>query len=153
MAEKNIEKKNKIDNSKVNLQEILGDIKEVVSEEKESLFSVNEYKTVTLKKENLVESGRKKTSSTGMVSNEVDLVKLIKKIVKDEVRNLKLENETKNLSTAKKSTKSLNNITKNNSLTKTELLAISKKNNLSLSDKNTKSEILKELEAKNIKTS
>ena len=88
-----------------------------------------------------------------MVSNEVDLVKLIKKIVKDEVRNLKLENETKNLSTAKKSTKSLKNITKNNSLTKTELLAISKKNNLSLSDKNTKSEILKELEAKNIKTS
>ena len=125
MVEKNIEKKSKIDKNKVNLQEILGDIKEVVSEEKESLFSVNEYKTVTLKKENLVKSGRKETFSTGMVLNEVDLEKLIKKIVKDEMKNFQAKDETKNLTTLKRD--ECKEYPKKNSLTKTELLAICKK--------------------------
>ena len=48
MAEKKTAKK---ENSQVDLEEILGDIKTVVSGEKETLFKVSDYKTIKLKKE------------------------------------------------------------------------------------------------------
>ena len=51
MAEKKTVKK---ENTKVDLNEILGDIKTVVSGEKETLFKVSDYKTIKLKKENLI---------------------------------------------------------------------------------------------------
>ena len=54
MVEKKKTKKEKIENSQVDLKEILGDIKTVVSGEKETLFKVSEYKTIKLKKENLI---------------------------------------------------------------------------------------------------
>ena len=60
MAEKKTAKK---ENSQVDLEEILGDIKTVVSGEKETLFKVSDYKTIKLKKENLINSGKKSHSS------------------------------------------------------------------------------------------
>ena len=60
MAENKKAKKEKVENSHVDLNEILGDIKTVVSGEKETLFKVSEYKTIKLKKENLVSAGEKK---------------------------------------------------------------------------------------------
>ena len=56
MAEKKTAKK---ENSEVDLNEILGNIKTVVSEEKEALFKVSNYKTINLKKENLINPGKK----------------------------------------------------------------------------------------------
>ena len=52
MAEKSKAKKEKIESSRVDLKESLGDIKTVVSGEREALFKVSEYKTIKLKKEN-----------------------------------------------------------------------------------------------------
>ena len=59
MADKKTAKKEKIENGQVDLQEILGDIKTVVTGEKETLFKVSEYKTINLKKQNLVAKGNK----------------------------------------------------------------------------------------------
>ena len=53
-------KKEKIENGQVDLQEILGDIKTVVTGEKQTLFKVSEYKTINLKKQNLVAKGNKR---------------------------------------------------------------------------------------------
>ena len=50
MAQKKTAKKEKKENGKVDLKEILGDIKTVVSGEKETLFKVSEYKTINLKR-------------------------------------------------------------------------------------------------------
>ena len=58
MAEKKAAKK---ENSEVDLNEILGNIKTVVSEEKEALFKVSNYKIINLKKENLINPGKKKS--------------------------------------------------------------------------------------------
>ena len=49
MIEKKKAKKEKIENNQVDLKEILGDIKTIVSGEKETLFKVSEYKTIKLK--------------------------------------------------------------------------------------------------------
>ena len=59
MAEKKTAKKEKKENGRGDLKEILGDIKTVVSGEKETLFKLSEYKTINLKKENLVTAGEK----------------------------------------------------------------------------------------------
>ena len=48
MVEKKNAKKEKIENKQVDLKEILGDIKTVVSGETEPLFKVSEYKTIKL---------------------------------------------------------------------------------------------------------
>ena len=80
MAEKSKEKKEKIESSQADLKEILGDIKTVVSGEREALFKVSEYKTIKLKKENLVVSGKKKYSNDGMASNDKELENLVRKI-------------------------------------------------------------------------
>ena len=48
MADKKTAKKEKIENGQVDLQEILSDIKTVVTGEKETLFKVSEYKTCLL---------------------------------------------------------------------------------------------------------
>ena len=87
MAEKKTAKKEKIESSKVDLKEILGDIKTVVSGEKETLFKVSEYKTINLTKKNLVESGKKNDSLKLTSINNGKLESLIRSIVKDEIRS------------------------------------------------------------------
>ena len=82
MAEKSKAKKVKIESSQADLKEILGDIKTVVSGEREALFKVSEYKTIKLKKENLVTAGEKKNFSDRMNVNHKELENLVKKIVK-----------------------------------------------------------------------
>ena len=92
MGEKKTAKKEKLENSQADLQEILGDIKTVVSGEKETLFKVSEYKTINLKKENLVAKGNKRQSTEFSDINEKKLENLIRKIVRSELKN----NQTKN---------------------------------------------------------
>ena len=67
------EKKETIENNQVDLKEILGDIKTLVSGETETLFKLSEYKTIKLKKENLVSAGEKKYTS-GNINAEMDSV-------------------------------------------------------------------------------
>lgn len=146
MADKKTAKKEKIENGQVDLQEILGDIKTVVTGEKETLFKVSEYKTINLKKQNLVAKGNKRHSTEFIDINEKKLKDLIRKIVRSELKNF----QTKNKPDASKSekTKTNNEITISsdlNSLTKAKLLALSKENKLGLSSRNTKAVIIKEL--------
>ena len=152
MAEKSKAKKVKIESSQADLKEILGDIKTVVSGEREALFKVSEYKTIKLKKENLVAAGEKKYSIDGMTSNDKELENLIRKIVKSELKNFKIKDKTDSLKTEKKSTvKAVDDSSIINSLKKDELIALSKKNKLDLSGKNTKAEIIKKLKKNKIK--
>ena len=148
MAEKKTAKKEKKENGKVDLKEILGDIKTVVSGEKETLFKVSEYKTINLKKENLVTAGEKRQSHQSIDLNDKKLESLIRKIVRRELENFQSNNKSDNIKS--KSEKRKTNIgIKSNSglslLTKVDLLSLSKKNKLSLSSKHTKAEIINEL--------
>ena len=101
MEEKNKAKKEKIENSQVDLKEILGDIKTVVSEETETLFKMSEYKTIKLKKENLVASGEKKQSPVSVNLNDKELEKLVRKIVRKELKNFELKDKAGGLGTKK----------------------------------------------------
>ena len=142
----------KIESSQADLKEILGDIKTVVSGEREALFKMSKYKTIKLKKENLVAAGEKKYSIDGMTSNDKELENLIRKIVKSELKNFKIKDKTDSLKTEKKSTvKAVDDSSIINSLKKDELIALSKKNKLDLSGKNTKAEIIKKLKENKIK--
>ena len=87
MAEKKTAKKEKKENGNVDLKEILGDIKTVVSGEKETLFKLSEYKTIKLKKQNLVAKGNKRHSTEFTDINEKKLTDLIRKIVRSELKN------------------------------------------------------------------
>ena len=91
MADKKTAKKEKIENGQVDLQEILGDIKTVVTGEKETLFKVSEYKTIKLKKENLVSTGEKKYTPENINLNKKELENQIRKIVRSELKNIKPE--------------------------------------------------------------
>ena len=152
MAEKKTVKKEKIGNSQVDLQEILGDIKDVVSGEKETLFKVSEYKTINLKKENLVAKGKKRQSTEVIDLNNKNLEDLIRKIVRSEIKNIQRKNKAGPLMPEK--TNNGKEITRSpdlNSLTKAELLSLSKKNKLGLSGKDTKATIINELKKNNVK--
>ncbi len=146
MAEKKTAKKEKKENGRVDLKEILGDIKTVVSDEKDTLFKVSEYKTINLKKENLVTAGEKKHSHQSIDLDNKKLESLIRKIVRSELENFKSNNKSDSLKSEKRKT---NVGIKSNSglslLTKTDLLSLSKKNKLSISSKHTKAEIIDEL--------
>ena len=146
MAEKKTAKKEKKENGKVDLKEILGDIKTVVSGEKETLFKVSEYKTINLKKENLVTVGEKRHSPQSIDLNDKKLESLIRKIVRSELKNFQSNNKPDSLKSEKRK---INVGIKSNSglslLTKADLLSLSKKNKLSLSSKHTKAEIINEL--------
>ena len=146
MAEKKNAKKENKENAKVDLKEILGDIKTVVSEEKETLFKVSEYKTINLKKENLVTAGEKRQSHQSIDLNDKKLDRLIRKIVRSELENFQSNNKSDSIKSKKRKT---NVRIKSNSglslLTKVDLLSLSKKNKLSLSSKHTKAEIINEL--------
>ncbi len=146
MAEKKTAKKEKKENGKVDLKEILGEIKTVVSGEKETLFKVSEYKTINLKKENLVTAGEKRHSHQSIDLNDKKLESLIRKIVRSELENFQSNYKSDSLKSEKRKTdvgiKSNSGLSL---LTKADLLSLSKKNKLSLSSKNTKAEIINEL--------
>ena len=152
MVEKKKVKKEKIENSQVDLKEILGDIRTVVSGEKETLFKVSEYKTIKLKKENLVAAGEGEYSSGNINVDYKELENIIRKIVINELKNIKLKEKADGL--GQKNTKSVK-VTKNgtniSSLTKAELIALSKKNKLSIDSSNTKAEIIKKLKENKVK--
>ena len=152
MGEKKTAKKEKLENSQVDLQEILGDIKTVVSGEKETLFKVSEYKTINLKKENLVAKGNKRQSTEFIDINEKKLENLIRKIVRSELKNLQRKNKPDVLKSEKTKTSNETTISSDlNSLTKAKLLALSKKNKLGLSSRDTKAVIIKELKKVKVK--
>ena len=147
MVEKKKAKKEKIENSQVDLKEILGDIKTVVSGEKETLFKVNEYKTIKLKKEHLVASGENKQSPENINPNDKQLENLVRRIVRSELKNFELNNKDNGLRPKKtNAVKIIKAGSSMYSLTKSELIALSKKNKLTISSKNTKAEIIKNLE-------
>ena len=154
MAEKKTAKKEKKENGKVDLKEILGDIKTVVSGEKETLFKVSEYKTINLKKENLVTAGEKRHSHQSIDLNDKKLESLIRKIVRSELKNFQSNNQSDSLKSEKRKT---NVGIKSNSglslLTKADLLSLSKKNKLNLSSKHTKAEIINELKKNKVNSS
>ena len=152
MAEKSKAKKEKIENSQSDLKEILGDIKTVVSGEREALFKESEYKTIKLKKEHLVTAGEKKDPNEGMNINYKDLENLVRKIVRSEIKNFKIEDKADSFNPRKKSTVKVANVGSTmNSLKKDELIALSKKHKIHVSRKNTKAEIIKKLEENKIK--
>ncbi len=152
MAKKKTTKNEKIENSKADLKEILGDIKTVVSGEKETLFKVSEYKTIKLKKENLVTRGKKSHTIDSIDINDKKLEDLIRKIVRSELKNFQLKDTSDHLKLKKgKIDNGIKRTSALDTLTKTELLSLSKKNKLGLSSKNTKAEIIKELKKHKIK--
>ena len=152
MAEKKTAKKEKIENSKVDLKEILGDIKTVVSGEKESLFKLSEYKTIKLKKQNLVAKGNKRHSTEFADINETKLKDLIRKIVRSELKNFQTKNKPDVLKSEKTKTNNETSISDDlNSLTKAKLIALSKANKLNLSSRDTKAVIIKELKKNKVK--
>ena len=146
MAEKKTAKKEKKENGRGDLKEILGDIKTVVSGEKETLFKVSEYKTINLKKENLVTAVEKKHPHQSSYLDDKKLESLIRKIVRSELKYFQSNNKSDSLKSEKRKT---NVEIKSNSglslLTKADLLSLSKKNKLNLSSKHTKAEIINEL--------
>ena len=146
MIEKKKAKKEKIENNQVDLKEILGDIKTIVSGEKETLFKVSEYKTIKLKKENLVSAGEKKYLPENINLDKKELENLIRQIVRSELKAIKPQEGLGGLSSKKTKLVDTKKIASNiNSLTKAELIKLSKKNKLTVSSKNTKAEILKKL--------
>ena len=146
MIEKKKAKKEKIENNQVDLKEILGDIKTIVSGEKETLFKVSEYKTIKLKKENLVSAGEKKYLPENINLDKKELENLIRKIVRSELKAIKPQEGLGGLSSKKTKPVDTKKIASNiNSLTKAELIKLSKKNKLTVSSTNTKAEILKNL--------
>ena len=152
MAEKKTAKKGKIENGQVDLKEILGDIKTVVSGEKETLFKVSEYKTINLKKENLVAAGEKRHLSGLTDLKDKSLEKLIIKIVRSELKNFQIKDKADSLKLdITKTGNGEKRISDLGFLTKAKLLSLSKENKLSLSNKNTKAEIIKELKKNKIK--
>ena len=128
MAEKKTVKK---ENAKVDLNEILGDIKTVVSEEKETLFKVSNHKIINLKKENLINPGKKNQSSSLANFSNKELEELVKKIVRSELKNLQfMEKSPKPKSEKAKSVNKTKSGASMDLLTKKELLSLSKKKTL-----------------------
>ena len=149
MADKKTAKREKIENGQVDLQEILGDIKTVVTGEKETLFKVSEYKTINLKKQNLVAKGNKIHATKFIDISDKKLEDLIRKIVRSELKNFQTKNKPDALKSEKSKTSNETTISSDlNSLTKAKLLALSKKNKLGLSSRDTKAVIIKELKKK-----
>ncbi len=152
MSEKKKVRKEKIENNKVDLKEILGNIKNVVSEEKETLFKVDEYKTINLKKENLVFAATKKQSDKLIEPNSKEFDSLVRKIVRSELKNFQLKDKLASSKSEKiDSVRGGRGSSSFDLLTKAELISLSKKNKLGLNNKNTKAEIIKELKEKKIK--
>ena len=144
------------DNLKQNheaLEEILGDIKDVVSEETETRFKVQmEHKVIKLKKSDLVDfkSGNK-NESAGSNLDKIELESLIRKIVREE-----LIKKSENLLVKRKKNNELDSSKKEVSykfgkMTKVQLEEIGRKSGIELDRRKTKVALIKELEANGIK--
>ena len=152
MIEKKKAKKEKIENNQVDLKEILGDIKTIVSGEKETLFKVSEYKTIKLKKENLVSAGEKKYTPETINLDKKELENLIRKIVRSELTTIKPEKGLGGLTSKKTKPVETKKIASNmNSLKKAQLIALSKKNKVNVNSTDTKAEIIRKLKENKVK--
>ena len=99
----------------------------------------------------MINSGKKSHSSAVANHNNEGLEELVKKIVRSELKNLQfLEKSPKPKSEKAKTIDKRKSGVSMDLLTKTELLSLSKKNNLALNSKNTKAEIMKELKQNKI---
>ena len=99
----------------------------------------------------MINSGKKNHSSPVANQNYKELEELVKKIVRRELKNLQfLEKSPKPNSEKAKNFDKRKSGSSMDLLTKTELLSLSKKNNLQLNSKNTKAEIIKELKRNKI---
>ena len=144
------------DNLKKNheaLEEILGDIKDVVSEETETRFKVQvEQKVIKLKKSDLVDfNSGNKNGSAGSRIDKIELESLIRKIVREELIK-KSENllvKTKKNNELDASRKEVSH--KFGKMTKVQLEEIGRKNGIELDRRKTKATLIKELVANGIK--
>ena len=135
------------------LEEILGDIKDVVSEETETRFKVQiEQKVIKLKKSDLVDSKYvNKNGSVGSYIDKSELELLIRKIVRQEIIK---KDET--LLGKSKENRELVPSTKKESyqfskMTKVQLEEICRKSGIELDRRKTKAALIKELQAKGVK--
>jgi len=135
------------------LEGILGDIKDVVSEETETRFKVQiEQKVIKLKKGDLVDSNSvNKDGSVGLSIDKSQLESLIRKIVRQEIIK---KDET--LLGKSKENRELVPSTKKESyqfskMTKVQLEEIGRKNGIELDRRKTKAALIKELKAKGVK--
>ena len=144
------------DNLKKNheaLEEILGDIKDVVSEETETRFKVQvEQKVIKLKKSDLVDfNSGNKNGSAGSRIDKIELESLIRKIVREE-----LIKKSENLLVKRKKNNELDSSWKEvpykfGKMTKVQLEEIGRKNGIELDRRKTKETLIKELEANGVK--
>ncbi len=144
------------DNLKQNheaLEEILGDIKDVVSEETETRFKVQmEHKVIKLKKSDLVDfSSVNKNELASSHIDKIELESLIRKIVREEL----IEKSDNLVVKTKKNNKLVSSGEKGSyqfsKMTKIQLEEIGRKSGIELDRRKTKVALIKELEANGIK--
>ena len=135
------------------LEEILGDIKEVVSEETETRFKVQaEQKIVKLKKSDLVNCKNKNsTGSEDTFINKMDLEAQIRKIVRQEIRKQKENSDGKQKDNKLKALSGKEKPNQLSEMTKAKLEEIGRERGIELDRRKTKASLIKELEAKGIK--
>ena len=135
------------------LEGILGDIKDVVSEETETRFKVQiEQKVIKLKKSDLVDSDFvNKNGSVGLSIDKSELESLIRKIVrqeiikKDEILLGKSKGNRELVYSKKKDSYEFGK------MTKAQLEEIGRKSGIELDRRKTKAALIKELQAKGVK--
>ena len=135
------------------LEGILGDIKDVVSEETETRFKVQiEQKVIKLKKGDLVDSNSvNKDGSVGLSIDKSELESLIRKIVRQEIIK-----KDEILLGKSKGNRELGHSKKKDSyefskMTKAQLEEIGRKSGIELDRRKTKAALIKELQAKGVK--
>ena len=135
------------------LEGILGDIKDVVSEETETRFKVQvEQKVIKLKKSDLVDCNSvNKDGSVGLSIDKSELESLIRKIVrqeiikKDEILLGKSKGNRELVYSKKKDSYQFSK------MTKVQLEEIGRKGGIELDRRKTKAALIKELQAKGVK--
>jgi len=135
------------------LEGILGDIKDVVSEETETRFKVQiEQKVIKLKKSDLVDCNSvNKEGSVRLSIDKSELESLIRKIVrqeiikKDEILLGKSKGNRELVYSKKKDSYQFSK------MTKAQLEEIGRKSGIELDRRKTKAALIKELQAKSVK--
>ncbi|OUX42806.1 hypothetical protein CBE37_02960 [bacterium TMED277] len=135
------------------LEGILGDIKDVVSEETETRFKVQiEQKVIKLKKSDLVDCNSvNKDGSVGLSIDKSELESLIRKIVRQEIikkDEILLGKSKGNRGLAYSKKKDSYQFSK---MTKVQLEEIGRKGGIELDRRKTKAALIKELQAKGVK--
>ena len=135
------------------LEGILGDIKDVVSEETETRFKVQvEQKVIKLKKSDLVDSNSvNKDGSVGLSEDKSELESLIRKIVRQEI----IKKDESLLAKSKGNRELVYSKKKDpyqfSKMTKAQLEEIGRKSGIELDRRKTKAALIKELQAKGVK--